>query len=75
MAKFAAHDDISIYAVGNTPEDSIQNARDAANEPTAEFEASPISDALAAQIERDGWNGHRQSFAYRNGQLVDTTDE
>ena len=39
------------------------------------FETAPISDAFAAQIEADGWNGNAQTFALIDGALVDTTNE
>lgn len=70
---YAAYDDISIYAIGRSPEEAIQNARTAACEPGAVFDTAPIGDALAARIERDGWNGNRQSFGIRSGEIIDTT--
>lgn len=72
---YAAHDDFSIYAIGYSREQALQNAIDAANDPTARFEVSEINDQLADRIERDGWNGNRQSFGFRNGMIVDTTDD
>lgn len=73
MTKFAAYHDASIYAVGDTPETAIAKAIKDTREPEARFLTAPISDALAAQIDQDGWNGHRQAFELdRNGQIVET---
>lgn len=71
--KYAAHDDHSIYAIGDSSDEAVQNARDNAGDPDAEFDTTRIGDDLAARIERDGWNGNRQSFDIRNGEIVDTT--
>jgi N-acetylglutamate synthase/N-acetylornithine aminotransferase len=67
MTKFAAHDDLSIYAVADTAEAAITKARDEARDLEAQFLTAQISDELAAQIERDGWDGMRQSFDVVNG--------
>lgn len=74
MTKFAAYDNFAIYAVGDTRKEAVQNARDDAGDPDSEFSTAPVSDSLAAQIERHGWDGHRQSFDIRDDEIVDTTD-
>ena len=75
MIKFAAHDDTSIYAVADSAEAAIEKARNEARDQTAQFQVAPISDELAAQIERDGWDGMHQSFAFDGaGFIVDTTN-
>lgn len=75
MSKFAAYDDSSIYAIGNTPDEAIENARRHIGEPEAKFMALNVTDEFAAWIEENGWNGWKRSFAIRKGYLVDTTDE
>jgi len=72
---YAAYDSASIYALGTSPADAIANARRDARDPDGVFETAPVSDAFAAQIEADGWDGYAQSFALVNGALVDTTDD
>jgi len=74
MTKYAAYDDLSIYAVGKTRAAAIATARHDAKSPNARFSTAPISDALAIKIERDGWNGHFNSFSIdSSGWIVDTT--
>ena len=75
MTTYAAYDELSIYALGQTPDEAIANARNDAGDPDAQFDTARISEALAAQIERDGWNGNRQSFDVRGGEIVETTNE
>lgn len=74
MTRFAAYDDLAIYALGDSPEEAIQNARDDAREPEAEFSTALISDELAAWIEENGWDGKSRSFEIENGFIVDTTN-
>jgi hypothetical protein len=75
MPLYAAYDDFSIYAVSDSPENAIAKARDDAREPEAEFSTAMISDELAAQIARDGWDGMHRSFEIgRDGFIVDTTN-
>jgi hypothetical protein len=75
MTAYAAYDDLSIYAVASTRTAAIQKARDDAKEPEAKFKTAQVSDEFAAQIERDGWDGNRQSFEIdRMGYIVETTD-
>lgn len=76
MTKFAAYDDLSIYAVGDTPEAAAAKAREDANDPQAAFKIAPIADHLANQIAQGGWNGNRQSFEVaKDGHLVETTGQ
>lgn len=74
MTTFAAYDHNSIYALGITPESAIQNARNAARDPEAQFQTAPISEALADWIDANGWDGMSRSFEVRDGMIVDTTD-
>lgn len=72
--KYAAYDDMSIYALGDTPEQAIDNARSEAKDPYARFSTAPISDTFAAWIEVNGWDGKNRSFAIdKYGYLIDTT--
>jgi hypothetical protein len=60
--KYAAYDDSSIYAIGNTPEETESRACQDTDDPQATFKIAPISDTLAQRIAEYGWNPHRQSF-------------
>ena len=60
--RFAAHDDLSIYAIGATADEAIQTARDAAQREDAQFEVSPIDAAFADVIETDGFDPMRDTF-------------
>lgn len=72
--KYAAYDDMAIYAIGDSPESAIQKARDDAREPEAEFKTAPVREGLASAIEDAGWNPHLESFALdSDGLIVDTT--
>ena len=73
MTRFAAYDDFSIYALGDTPEAAIAKARSDANDPTAFFKTDRISDDLAAFIDAEGWNGVLESFDVIDGVIADTT--
>ena len=75
MTKYAAYDEMSIYAVGHNPDHAIEIARTETREPEAIFLTAKITDAMAEQIERSGWDGMRQSFKLADGFLVDTTNE
>lgn len=75
MTAYAAYDEVSIYALGHTPKAAIQNARNEAREPDAEFQTAEIDEDLAAWIDENGWNGKNRSFELRDGIVVDTTDE
>jgi hypothetical protein len=74
--KFAAYDDASSYGVGDTAEEAVVKARSKVRNDDAEFNVPSISDDLAAQIERDGWDRSRQTFEIdNNGFFVDTTGQ
>ena len=75
MTKFAAYDDFSIYAVADTADRAIENARCEAGDQEAQFSTAQVTDDLASQIDRDGWNGHRQSFRVDGGFIIETTNE
>jgi len=74
MTKFAAYDHSSIYAIGETRETAMTNARVDARDDTAEFKTAPISDYLAAWIDENGWDGNRNSFELdAAGYILNTT--
>jgi hypothetical protein len=76
MTKYAAYDDLAIYAIGDTPEAAIEKARDDAREPEARFETAPIRAAFAAYIEEHGWGGSLRTFGKDgDGFLIDDTDD
>lgn len=70
MTKFAAYDSLSIYAVADSAEAAIAKARDDARNDEAQFQTAEISDELAAEIERDGWDGNRRAFDVVAGKIV-----
>jgi len=72
---FSAHDDFSIYAVAETAEAAIAAAIKYSGAPDTMFATAKIGAELAAQIDRDGWDGNRQSFRIVDGYIVDTTNE
>lgn len=74
MTRFAAYDADAIYAVGDTEEEVCATVHKYVG-PDAHFEVAPIRDGLAAWIEEYGWNPHIRSFALRDGEIVDTTEE
>ena len=73
--KFAAYDDMSIYAIGDTPAEAVATARADADDPGAQFSTAEISERFAAWIDENGWDGTRRSFDVRRGKIIDTTDE
>ena len=74
MDKFAAYDDASIYAIGETDDAAVTKARFDARDETAEFKTAPISDHLAAWIDENGWDGNRNSFELdAAGYILNTT--
>ena len=75
MTKFAAYDDFAIYAVADSSQGAVDKALDECGGASYCFKFARVSDDLADQIERDGWNGNRQTFTVRNGELFDTTNE
>jgi hypothetical protein len=72
---YAAFDDLSIYAIGNTPDEAVAKARRDAGDPQATFQTALIDPALAQWIDEHGWNGNRRSFRVENGAIVDTTND
>ena len=48
MKKFAAYDDETIWGVGNTPDEALKNAGG------RDLRTAPITNALAAKVERFG---------------------
>jgi hypothetical protein len=76
MTKFAAYDDLSIYAIADTAADAIGKARNQMRNDSADFRIAQVSDDLAARIECDGWDGSRQIFKIdEDGFIVDTTGQ
>lgn len=73
MTKFAAHDEHSIYALGDTAEIAVSRARRDNKDPDGHYSVTPITDDLAAWINENGWDGYERSFSIRDGVIVDTT--
>lgn len=73
MMKYAAYDDLAIYALGDTPAQAVKNARDAGKEPTARFLVAPVTDEFARWIDEHGWDGAHRTFDLVHGFLIDTT--
>jgi hypothetical protein len=72
---YAAHDSVSVYAIGLTPEDAINTAREDAQAPEAQFQTARVSTELARWIEAHGWDAMRESFTVCDGVLTRTTRE
>lgn len=73
---FAAYDADTIYGVGTTEPDALECAYEMAyGDENIDLSIAEISETLFNQIERQGWDGRRQSFEIRDGMLVDTTNE
>jgi hypothetical protein len=60
--KWAAYDDVSIYAIGDTSVEAVKRAEILTKTPGGAFCAGPIDDDLAAYIECYGWNRDRDAF-------------
>jgi hypothetical protein len=73
-AKFAAYDSLAIYAIADTAEAAIAQARADTMEPEAQFKVAKISNSLATWIDENGWNAKARSFGLRDGYVVDTTE-
>lgn len=72
LQKFAAYDDLSIYAIADSPEAAIAQARADAGDPEARFSTAKCSNELAAYIEKYGWNGNRESFTVSFNEIYRT---
>ena len=72
---FAAHDADTIYAVATHRNAALEAAAYEAGMDEAFFVTAEISEALFNQIERQGWDGRRQSFKIRDGELSETTND
>lgn len=71
MTKFAAYDKDAIFGVADTREAALAAARREVRDDEARFKTAPISDALAAEINENGWDGHRDAFAFNaHGYIV-----
>jgi L-asparaginase II len=75
MTKYAASDDFAIYAIADSSEQAIDKAQDECGGPQYCFKVARISDEFARQIDDNGWNGNRQSFEVKNGEIFETTNE
>ena len=72
---FAAYDADTIYAVATSRDAAIYaGAVETIGYYGSNFLVAEISEALFNQIERQGWDGSRQSFEIRNGELIETTN-
>lgn len=72
---YAAYDDLSIYAIAESPEAAIEKARDDARDDAAMFQTAICPAGLADRINQHGWSGWANSFDVVNGIIVDTTDD
>ena len=69
MTTYAAYDENSIYALGQSPEAAIKAAREAAKDDTAQFKAAPIDPVFAAHIEENGFDGMHDAFDIVDGTI------
>lgn len=73
MTKYAAHDDLSIYAIGNTEQEALQEALLASE---GKYEVSPITDEFAQKIVKEGFNGSFDTFGVDDkGVIYDDSEE
>ncbi len=71
MVKYAAHDDVSVYAFGDSPEEAISNAKLETGDAGAHFAATPIAEDFAAEIAVKGWDPSVDAFKLdAEGRLV-----
>lgn len=76
--KYAAFDENSIYAIAESAEQAIKQARHDAQAPEAEFDTAIIDDKFAAYIERFGFDGKADSFKIDDNGVIceaDITDD
>lgn len=72
--KYVAFDTDAIYAVADSPQAAVAKAREEVRDREAQFDTAPVSDILAAQIERDGWDAGRQWFDINDdGYVIERT--
>ena len=67
MTKFAAYDDLSIHATGDTPDLAIANAREKSGNPEAQFKTARMSEMFAAWVDQYGWDRENQCFSVEYG--------
>lgn len=65
--RYAAHDDLSIYALGATPDEAIANAIAEVRNEEAQFQVTPIDPAFAITIDREGFDPMRDTFHVDRG--------
>lgn len=66
---YIAHDDTSIYGIGTTPEEALQDANDGAE---GDYETSACTERMYRQIDAHGWYP-TQAWTTRDG-LADLDD-
>ena len=59
---YAAHDDLSIYALGATPQEAVAVARHVSKDSEAQFAVSSIDPAFAEEIYRNGFDPMSDTF-------------
>ena len=70
---YAAHDDFSIYGIGNTAAEALEDATRIAD---GDYRVSKIEPTFAAKIEQDGFNSNHDSFDVdENGMIVECSDD
>lgn len=74
MTYYAAHDDDTIYAVSAIDaQTAIEYAMEFVGGRTVRI-VDEISEELFKDIDANGWDGRRRSFAVLNGELIETTN-
>ena len=70
---YAAHDDFSIYGIGNTAAEALEDATRIAD---GDYQVSKIEPAIAAKIEQDGFDPNHDSFdADENGMIIECGED
>lgn len=65
---YAAHDDLSIYGIGKTENEAMEDAREGA---AGDYRVSPIDPDFAKHIQLHGFNGNFDTFDFdENGVII-----
>ena len=70
---YAAHDDLSIYGIGSTESEALEDATRISD---GDYQISKIDSAFAAKIEKDGFDGSHDSFDVdENGMIIEYDED
>jgi len=64
---YAAHDDLSIYGIGSTAEEALEDAQRFAD---GEFQVSKIETSFGNHIKKYGFNGAFEAFDFDESRTI-----